>query len=369
MVAQSFLDRLAYDSVLKERVAPAAALGFAARTAGGWGYSVGAAGSTPSGPATAETVFDLASVTKPFIAVLFARLLARGVVSPRTELQSHLPEARGTAGARSTLEQLLSHRAGFAPHRALYLPLLRQEPFSRVEALESAARARSAEGEGGPAPCAPVYSDLGYLLAGELMERACNAPLDALVEELVTQPLGVTARSARQWLARGESFQWRVAPTEYVGFRGGLVRGIVHDENAWALAGHGLAGHAGLFGTAEAVLRFGTALLDALAGRAPHFLTPELGRTLVQPRAGGSLRLGFDGKSGPDSSAGATASPETFGHLGFTGTSLWCDPTAECVTVLLTNRVCPTRDNARIRAARPRVHDALFRHARPRSPD
>jgi CubicO group peptidase (beta-lactamase class C family) len=72
------------------------------------------------------------------------------------------------------------------------------------------------------------------------------------------------------------------------------------------------------------------------------------------------LRAGFDGKSGVASAAGETASPETFGHLGFTGTSFWCDPVAERVTVLLSNRVCPSRDNTRIRAVRPRIHDALF---------
>jgi CubicO group peptidase (beta-lactamase class C family) len=151
-------------------------------------------------------------------------------------------------------------------------------------------------------------------------------------------------------------------------FRGGEISGAVHDENAWAFSGHGLSGQAGLFGTAEAVARFGAFLLDALAARGGGPLTAESAGRLVRPRAaegqppaaGNSLRAGFDGKSGTGSSAGERASDATFGHLGFTGTSLWCDPRAEIVTVLLTNRVCPSRDHVAIRQARPRVHDALF---------
>jgi CubicO group peptidase (beta-lactamase class C family) len=138
---------------------------------------------------------------------------------------------------------------------------------------------------------------------------------------------------------------------------------VVHDENAWALAGHGLAGQAGLFGVAESVARFGAAMLDALAGRRLDWLTPPEVLPLVRRRPGGSLRAGFDGKSGTLSAAGELSSSEVFGHLGFTGTSLWCDPVAETVTVLLSNRVCPTRENQKIREIRPGVHDALFRYA------
>src|SRR6185369_3089891 len=129
------------------------------------------------------------------------------------------------------------------------------------------------------------------------------------------------------------------------------------------LSGHGASGHAGLFGNVYDVLGFGAALLEALAGRSA-WLSREALWTLVKPRPGGSLRAGFDGKSEGVSSAGALSGPETFGHLGFTGTSLWCDPGAGVASVLLTNRVCPTRDNPRIRAARPLVHDALFAAAK-----
>jgi CubicO group peptidase (beta-lactamase class C family) len=117
----------------------------------------------------------------------------------------------------------------------------------------------------------------------------------------------------------------------------------------------------------SAVLGFGAALLAALAGRS-DWLTRRSLESLVRPRPGGTLRAGFDGKSASASSAGSWPGGQTFGHLGFTGTSLWCDPEAGIATVLLTNRVHPTRDNPRIRAARPVVHDALFRAASPLLP-
>jgi serine-type D-Ala-D-Ala carboxypeptidase len=176
----------------------------------------------------------------------------------------------------------------------------------------------------------------------------------------VCAPLGLDVGSARLLKMRHADFAARCMPTETVPFRGGEVRGVVHDENAWALSGHGLSGHAGLFGTAASVARFGCALLDAWHGRSEGWLEAADLRPLLRGRPGGTLLAGFDGKSADQSSAGSLAGPRSFGHLGFTGTSLWCDPDADRALVLLTNRVCPTRNNPRIRAARPVVNDALF---------
>ena len=309
----------------------------------------------------AEPVFDLASVTKPFVAVSAARLAERGVLTLESQLGEVLPAAVGTASEAVPLILFLAHRAGLDAHRSLFAPLLRAMPFSRDHALREAAEARRADALG-PLPAwgfAPLYSDLGYVLVGAALESVTGLPLADVVEQEVCAPLGLDARAARSWLERDPGFLERVAPTETVAFRGGVVHGAVHDENAWALAGHGLAGQAGLFGTAGSVARFGMAVLDAAAGRGSWLSAGALA-SLLEVRPGGSLRAGFDGKSGPASAAGSRAGPETYGHLGFTGTSLWCDPLSERVSVLLTNRVCPTRDNVRIRALRPTVHDALF---------
>jgi CubicO group peptidase (beta-lactamase class C family) len=133
-----------------------------------------------------------------------------------------------------------------------------------------------------------------------------------------------------------------------------LLRGEVHDENCYAFGG--VAGHAGLFGTCDAVLSFGLAMLAALEGRT-SWLDQALLRWALTPRGEGYL-LGWDRKSAVGSSAGDQFSAHSFGHLGFTGTSLWCDPSRRRAAVLLSNRVHPSRDNIAIRAFRPRFHDA-----------
>lgn len=360
----SALDDLAERAVIDAGVARAAALGVAVRAGGEWSVEVGAAGKLGRTIRASElTPFDLASVSKSFVACCFARLWKRGVLQPQTELESLVPECRGTRSARRSLAALLSHRAGLEGHRRLFAPLERGRPIERTTALRTAANAERRDVSNTLEP-PPLYSDLGYLLAGEALARAAGCALDQLVENEVSRPLGLGAGSARQWLQREPDFRNLVAPTEDVAFRGGTLTGVVHDENAWAFAGHGLAGQAGLFGTVLDVLGFGTALLDALSGRNEGWLERAALEFLIAPRPGGTLRLGFDGKSDEHSSAGPGASTRTFGHLGFTGTSCWCDPSAEAVTVLLTNRVCPTRENLRIRACRPIVHEALFERAR-----
>lgn len=327
------LDALSRDLV-REGVAPTVAMGWARKAAGGAEWEVSVGGAT-------QAIFDLASVTKPITAMTFAR----SGLDRRAPLRAHLPEAEGTPSADVSLELLLAHRAGLEAHISVFAPLVEGRPFDRSAALMEALRARRAECVG-PVPAEgfpPVYSDLGYALVGEVMRRRGVPPLD----------LGPELGPAAELRAAGVDFDGRVVPTEVVPWRGGEIRGDVHDENAWALDGDRGSGHAGMFGTIEAVIRFGCTAHDAIASE------PELA-WLVRPRPGGTLRAGFDGKSEEGSSAGTRCSPRTYGHLGFTGTSLWIDPDAKVVVALLTNRVHPTRDNVKIRAARPRVHDALF---------
>ena len=353
--------------VTDEGVAPAAAAGWAARRERGW--RVDATGD--------DVVFDLASVTKPMTAVAFAR----SGLDRRAPLASVLPELENTRSAHVPLELFLAHRAGLEAHLPLFEPLVRGGRVDLAEALLTAANARRAEAVGTPPAegFAPVYSDMSYMLAGAALARHVGAR-DAgdAIAELVLAPLGITAcvGTARQLEAHGVDLTKRAAPTEVVAWRGGVdgdaVVGRVHDENCWALTGDGGSGPAGMFGTVRGVLAFGCAVLDALCPASGGDSLPLLARCgfgarapldltwLVRERPGGTLRAGFDGKSVEGSSAGARLGPRSFGHLGFTGTSLWIDPDAEVVVALLTNRVCPTRENVAIRAARPRLHDALF---------
>ena len=343
--------------VVQNGIAPAAAAGCSIRTANGWRSELGG---------DSELLFDLASVTKPMTAVAFARVVASGLVHFETRLGDVCPELRRTASADAPLELLLAHRAGLAAHLPLFEPLVRGESVERASALERAADTRRA-GALGPYPphgFEPIYSDLGYALLGEGLARITDS-VDAghAIGRLVVLPLALEGRlgSARDLEARGVDMHARAAPTEWVDWRGGLVTGRVHDENAWVLTGVGASGHAGMFGTVEAVVRFGEAVLDGLEGRGP-FAGADLAR-LVAERPNGTLRAGFDGKSANGSSAGVCFGPRSFGHLGFTGTSLWIDPDARIVAVLLTNRVSPSRDRLGIRDARPRAHDALHAYA------
>lgn len=350
------LDELAR-TVVEDGVASACAVGWAARTRGGdWVQEVGASGADVA-------LFDLASVTKPLTALAVARAGLR-----RARLGELVAEARGRAAGDAPLELLLAHRAGLADHLPLFWPLLdRGEPVERGPALARTADAVRDDARG-PGPHAPVYSDLGYILVGEALARHLGVEDAGLaIDALVVRPLGLERDlgTARELAGRGIDVG-AAAPTEHAPWRGGVVQGAVHDENAWALTGLGGSGHAGAFGTARAVLTFAAAALDAIElGRGPLAVGDDLG-WLIEERPGGTLRAGFDGKSPAGSSAGARAGARTFGHLGFTGTSVWIDPDAGIAVTMLSNRVHPTRDNVRIREARPRVHDALFERARAR---
>ncbi|HEY4120711.1 MAG TPA: serine hydrolase domain-containing protein [Byssovorax sp.] len=359
------LGAIARAVVESHRASPAAVVAAAAREGDAWTLGAGAAGAltydADALPAAIDTPFDLASVTKSVVALAFARLERAGVTSRGERLADALPELAGTRSADVPLDLLLAHRGGLDAHRTLFAPLLEGRAVDRAAALVEAADARRDGCEGAPPGdgFAPVYSDLGYLLVGEAMRARAGLDLDEIVAREVSAPLGLTLASARQWERDRPDRFARVAPTELAPFRGGVVRGRVHDENAFALVDGASAGHAGLFGDALDVARLGAAILDALAGRSAWLSAEELA-PLVRARPGGSHRAGFDGKSGASPSAGARFGPRTFGHLGFTGTSLWMDPDAELAGVLLTNRVHPTRDHVAIRAARPAVYDALF---------
>jgi CubicO group peptidase (beta-lactamase class C family) len=302
--------------VVDAGVAPAAAVGFAKYFATGWEISVG--GGT-------QSIWDLASLTKPMTAIA----VARSGLDRRAEIGALVAETRGTPTARATLEELLAHRAGLVAH--VLLPA--------DGALEVAARSRRDD------PRGAVYSDLGYILAGVALARHAKTvdAGEAIERCLPIAELG-TARALRR---AGLGFDARVEPTE------GDLRGVVHDENARLLTGDGGSGHAGMFGSVRALLAFAIDAADFVAQGENAWMVRDW-------NDGYSSRAGFDGKSAQGSSAGSLHGPKTFGHLGFTGTSVWIDPEAKIVTTLLTNRVHPSRDNTRIREWRPRIHDALF---------
>jgi serine-type D-Ala-D-Ala carboxypeptidase len=356
---------LAWELAAEKTAASAVVVGGSVRHRDRWVTEFDAAGrlslDAADAPVTAATWFDLASLTKPITAMAAARLARGGMLTLNTPLGDLLPEVRSTTSASIPIESFLAHRTGLDAHRRLYRDLLGGHLGSRRDALIEAASARRSPAVAASSANAfePVYSDLGYLLAGEAIARAGGKELDGVLHDHVLAPLGAAIGSARQLRARDASFERRVAATEVVAWRGGTVRGFVHDENAWFWSGEGASGHAGLFGRVEGVLAVGRAVVDVLHGRFSDFLTREELWDLVRPRPPGTLRAGFDGKSEQGSSSGSRFGPSTIGHLGFTGTSFWCDIDREMVGVLLTNRVHPTRDNDAIRKVRPFAYDRI----------
>jgi CubicO group peptidase (beta-lactamase class C family) len=304
------------------------------------------------------TPYDLASLTKPIVATAALRLVMSGRLSLDTRTDSIVPDVRGGVGGTATLEALLTHRAGLAAWGGLYLDVPHDPGTSAARRwILSEASRRPVEHE----PKGPVYSDLGYIIAGELIARSAGEKLDKVIQREITDPLGISSEiffPAALPPDRRAHIVRDAAPTEHCEWRGRLVRGEVHDENSAAFGG--VAGNAGLFGTAHGVAVFGRACLDSLLGRG-DFLPKDLMERALAPRSDGStMRLGWDMKSAEQSSAGRRMSSATFGHLGFTGTSLWCDPEKDIVIALLTNRVHPSRANERIKGFRPGFHDGVL---------
>jgi CubicO group peptidase (beta-lactamase class C family) len=310
----------------------------------------------PRGAAVStDTPYDLASLTKPFVATAALRLVDAGKLALDRRADSVVGDVRGGPTGAATLEQLLAHRAGLAPWGGFYLDIPHDPGTPAARRWLIGEAARRAEGPIGT----PVYSDLGYIIGGEMVARVAGKMLDRVVVEQVTQPLGIDDQvfyAGSLPADRQAELARSAPPTERCEWRGKIVQGEVHDENCAALGG--VAGHAGLFGTASATAVLGRTMLDVHHGRS-SFLSAELLQRALAPREGGTLRLGWDGKASTDSSAGRRMSLDSFGHLGFTGTSIWCDPGRDLVVVLLTNRVHPSRANQKIKAFRPAFHDGV----------
>ncbi len=303
-----------------------------------------------------DTIFDLASLTKPIATTtLVMRAVDDGVVALDEPIGTRLREWRGADREAVTVRDLLAHCSGLPA----YLPFFRDhtrraefEPAVCAVPLEYAPRSGS------------LYSDLGFILLGFLLESARN-PTHASgrhdpAATLAAQFRRVASFVTEEPLTFNPPREWRprTAPTEFDAWRGRTPTGEVHDENAWALGG--VAGHSGLFGTAGAVGAFARAVLGTLAGNGILARTRTL-HEFVRRRPdvpGSSRALGWDTMM-PTSSCGTRLSSTAIGHTGFTGTSLWIDWERDLYVVLLTNRVHPTRENSRIRAIRPAFHDAV----------
>jgi CubicO group peptidase (beta-lactamase class C family) len=291
-------------------------------------------------------VFDLASLTKVMsTATLVMRAVDAAVLALSDPVGRWLAEWHGTDREHVTIRDLLAHSSGLTAYSHLYRDYLGRVEFQRAictQALEYAPRTQS------------LYSDLGFMLLGFILEDAVGAPLSAQFDPItrLLDPEPVGFPPPRMWRDRS-------APTGVEAWRGRLLQGEVHDENAHALGG--VAGHAGLFGTVGGVGRFAQLVLQTLDG-APLLAKPETLAAFVerQPVPGSSRALGWDTMLA-SSSCGTLMSPRAIGHTGFTDTSLWIDPGHDVYVALLTNRVHPSRDRETILKIRPAFHDAVMR--------
>ena len=307
-----------------------------------WRHAAGRLTYDPAAePATLDTVFDLASLTKVIATTsLVMRLVGHGRLALSDRVARRSRFWAGHDRALVTVRDLLEHCTGLTAWLPYYRDLTGRDEFEAAigqGALEYAPWTQA------------VYSDLGFVLLGFLLEDAGGAPLDVQLEALLDD-IPIRYRPPVEW-------QGRTAPTEVDSWRGRLLVGEVHDENAWALGG--IAGHAGLFGTAAAVGAFARLVLGTFT-RATRLGSPEtMARFATRSTVPASSRaLGWDTML-PTSSCGTRMSARAIGHTGFTGTSLWIDPDTDRYVVFLTNRVHPSREGPPFVSVRARVHDAI----------
>jgi len=302
-----------------------------------------------------DSVFDLASLTKVLSTVpLLLNLLDKKKLSLDTELQSiftFCPPDKSNI----TIEQLLSHRSGLAAHREYFKALMQLPSPKRENAILAMILEEDLVSVPGEKCC---YSDLGFILLGFIVEKINGLSLTRLADNLIYKPLGLSNDLFYPSVHNKNKIEY--VSTEKCSWTGKMLCGQVHDDNCRAMGE--VAGHAGLFGTLHGVLSMCEYFLNQWKGRVQHpSYSNECLQRILEPVGNSGWTLGFDMVSETESSAGRYFSRGSVGHLGFTGTSFWIDPIQDCIVVLLTNRVHPTRDNWKIKEFRPVFHNIIMK--------
>ena len=304
---------------------------------------------------TRETIFDLASLTKPLATSLAVmRLVQQNQIHLEQPLAELLPEFKGSDKAAVRLKHLLYHNSGLPDYRPYYKALSGVAQDSRRSVLR---KHLVREALVNPIGKTVLYSDLGFMIIAWIVEHLSGRRLDHFVVDKIYRPLGLNDLFfvARDMKGKRGPF----AATENCSWRRKVLEGQVHDENAYAVGG--IEGHAGLFGTAGDIHRLLVELLFSYDGRIRSGLFHQgLLQQFFERLPGTDKALGFDMPSLTGSSCGRRFSQNSVGHLGFTGTSFWMDLEQSVIVILLTNRVHPTRDNEGIKEFRPKLHDTVM---------
>ncbi|HEY2105691.1 MAG TPA: serine hydrolase [Candidatus Binataceae bacterium] len=322
-------------------------------------------------PMQLETVFDLSSLTKALATSVAIMLLTR---EGKLKLDDRLTRFFHNFGVHGktyiTFRHLLGHYSGLAAWRPYYDQVVQVERKGRVNFMASRGakeyvyeqihRDKLEEPPGTRA----IYSDLNFMLLGEIVEQITGLGLHRFCRDRIFRPLGLRATDfvdiSLVRSRRLEPVPEMFAATEVCPSRKRLLVGEVHDENAYAMGG--VAGHAGLFGPVREVDRIAAELIACYHGRSNLVARPVIAEFWQRNGVvnGSTWALGWDTPTAGHSSAGSHFSPAAVGHLGFTGTSIWIEPEREIAVTILTNRVHPRRDNEAIREFRPLIHDRIM---------
>lgn len=307
-----------------------------------------------------DTIFDLASLTKPLaISLAVMKLIDSGRIELDQPLEDLLPKALPRDRKSITPRLLLSHSAGFVDWKPFYLDLDNIGPEERKDNLREQLLNIPLLYQPGKGT---LYSDLGFMMLEWVVEEIAGMKLPQFLRKHFYDPLGLNKTFFYEHAVPLRFGEDQFAATEDCPWRKEILKGIVHDENAYALGGY--SGHAGLFGNAREVYTLISLLREHYRGEREDYLRPETVRAFCR-RAdvvkGSTWALGWDTPSPENSSSGRHFSQRSVGHLGFTGTSVWIDLERDVIVIFLTNRVHPTRKNEKIRAFRPVLHDMVMK--------
>jgi CubicO group peptidase (beta-lactamase class C family) len=310
-----------------------------------------------AGPVTSSTLFDIASLTKPVCtATLYMMALQEGRISLDDPIQKFLPEL--LRQEKLTLRQLLSHTSGLSA----WLPLF-QEVKGKGYSSERLKSLFMEKIGSVPLESMPgkqrIYSDLGYLLLGFALEKLYQNNLSQVFAKKIAQPFKLNSTRFHPLSRATQKNVISIAATEICPWRGKWIQGEVHDDNAFVLGG--VAGHAGLFSHAADLEKFLRIILRYKSNQ-PEGISENIWEQFLIPKD----KLGWDTVRSENSQAGRYFSPFAIGHLAFTGCSFWLDLQDSKYIILLTNRVHPSREDERIKAFRPRIHDLLIQSFCPR---
>jgi len=352
------LDSLVYDAI-QDSVFPGAVVGVVKNGSMIWNRGYGYHDYMKTRKTEARDVFDLASITKVMATTTATmKLVEDGLISLNDPVSKFIPEYRSEPKSSITIRNLLLHNSGLPPFR-VYVDSIRTR-----DEIVRAIRNEPLTGVPGEKY---VYSDLGMILLAEIVEQVSGRSIDRYIRSEFFYPMGMvtahfTPLQVGRWMAN------LIPPTEIdTVYDRGVVQAKVHDERAYFM--DGIAGHAGLFASARDIAIWATMLQNGGLYGGERYLSPETIHLFTSVQDQESRRgLGFDHKSGPNSTAGAYTSMETYGHTGFTGTSVWTDPERDLSIILLTNRTWPTRENGkRISEIRRKVADIVVQSIEERS--